>query len=200
MFFVQQQIFPDLPHLELPWTSPSNDWNKAFVWIKTYSPKDAVFALDANYITMAGEDSLNFRGISERSALPDYSKDGGIASIAPDLTAQWIDGQNIQTNLNHESDAQRLARLRASSVDWIVLSRATLTHFDCPYINATVQVCRVPSPGFFALAIHPVSSEPMVGPSLHWAVPRSPSVSFRIAGNTSTIGYPKEQREKLTLE
>ena len=72
---------------------------QAFLWIRGNTPKDALFALDADYINAPGEDAQSFRAIAERSALPDYSKDGGEASIAPDLTAAWSIGQAAQRGL-----------------------------------------------------------------------------------------------------
>ena len=42
-------------------------------------------ALDAQYITKPGEDAQGFRAIAERSALPDYSKDGGVVTNKPEL-------------------------------------------------------------------------------------------------------------------
>ena len=81
-----------------------NLWVQAFVWIRGNTPKDALFALDADYINAAGEDAQCFRAIAERSALPDYSKDGGEASIAPELADAWAIGQAAQQRL---SDAER---------------------------------------------------------------------------------------------
>ncbi len=103
--------------------------------------------MDDMYITSAGEDSQNFRAIAERSALPDYSKDGGIASIAPRLSAEWMRGEAAQKDLDDATDAQRMAKLRASSVDWVVLPKGTPTAFDCAYANTAAKVCRLPGPG-----------------------------------------------------
>ncbi len=93
MLFVQMRTFPDSAHIEFPWESPGsfspgsassgNGWEQGFVWIRNHTPNDAVSALDADYITAAGEDAQNFSAIAERSALPDYAKDGGIATMAP---------------------------------------------------------------------------------------------------------------------
>jgi hypothetical protein len=63
MAWVQSQTFPHSAHLELPWMAARNGWEQAFVWVREHTPKDAVVALDANYITAAGEDSQNFRAI-----------------------------------------------------------------------------------------------------------------------------------------
>ena len=84
MICAERTTFPASRHLELPgalvWKSSGskgNAWEQAFVWISRNTPKNAMFALDAEYITKPGEDAQGFRAIAERSVLPDYSKDGG---------------------------------------------------------------------------------------------------------------------------
>lgn len=144
MLFVQLMTFPKSAHIEFPWAAPANEWEQGFVWIRDHTPEDSVIALDANYITEAGEDAQNFRAIAERSAIPDYSKDGGLAAIAPDLTADWIKGEALQQGLNGATDAQRIAALRVASARWVVLSRAASTQLDCPYSNNSMKVCRLP--------------------------------------------------------
>lgn len=144
MFSVQLLTFPDSRHIEAPWTTPHNPWEQAFVWVRTHTPRNAVFALDANYITATGEDAQNFKAIAERSALPDYAKDGGIASIAPDLTDEWTSAVAAELNLNREDDADRLRHLRGTGADWIVLPHNSSTRFPCVYANAAVKVCRLP--------------------------------------------------------
>ena len=145
MLFVQLSAFANSSHLEFPWVPPSNGWEQAFTWIKIHAPVNAVFALDAEYITAPGEDSQNFRAIAERSVIPDYSKDGGIASIAPDLTADWLDGESAQKGLDRASDVDRLRALHAFPVQWVVLSSAAVTAFPCDYVNRAAKVCRVPT-------------------------------------------------------
>ena len=144
IWFVQTQTFPNSGHVELPWKAPVNGWEQGFQWVRDHTPRDARFALDANYITAAGEDAQNFRAIAERSEVPDYAKDGGLASIAPDLTAAWIEGQSVQTGLNSAVTASVLARLRADGVDWIVVEPTTSTVFPCAFMNGSVKVCRLP--------------------------------------------------------
>ena len=144
MGFVQMQTFPNSAHIELPWSAPANQWEQGFAWVRNNTPENSVFALDANYISDSGEDAQNFRAIAERSALPDYSKDGGVASIAPDLTNQWIAGEQFQGGLNRTTDAQRIAKLRGSSAQWVVLSQSASTQLFCPYRNSSMKVCRIP--------------------------------------------------------
>ncbi|MDW5266627.1 MULTISPECIES: hypothetical protein [Acidobacteriaceae] len=144
MFSSERLTFPNSAHLEMPWTAPDNQWEQAFVWIRQNTPKTALFALDPHYITSAGEDAQCFRALAERSALPDYSKDGGEVSVTPELASAWEIGEIAQSRINSESDAQRMAALKPVGVDWIVLEEEAKTGFDCPYANSTVKVCRLP--------------------------------------------------------
>ncbi len=145
MLAAERHQFSNSNHLELPWSAPRNPWVKAFLWIRDNTPNDALFALDADYINAPGEDAQCFRAIAERSSLPDYSKDGGEASIAPELTGAWSVGQQAQRGLNAPSstDVLRLAALTPLGVSWILLDTPTATRFDCPYQSAAVKVCRL---------------------------------------------------------
>jgi hypothetical protein len=105
-----------------------NEWEQAFACIRTHTPTNAALALDADYINAPREDSQNFRAIAERSQVPDYSKDGRM-SIAPDVTADWIEGESVQTGLDRATDADRLRALRPLSVHWVVLSGSAATAF-----------------------------------------------------------------------
>ncbi|HEX4156049.1 MAG TPA: hypothetical protein VHY48_10585 [Acidobacteriaceae bacterium] len=145
MFAVQRSEFPSSHHLELPWRAPANPWSQAFAWSRTHTSPNALFALDAHYITLPGEDSQTFRATSERSVLPDFSKDGGEAAITPALADTWAAGVAAQLNLNEEPDAQRFAALTPYRVDWIVLLSNSTTSLRCPYDNGTVKVCRLAS-------------------------------------------------------
>jgi hypothetical protein len=144
MYYVQLQTFPDSAHIEFPRSAPVNHWEQGFLWIRDHTPANAIFALDAHYIFSAGEDTQNFTAIAERAALPDYAKDGGIASIVPSLAAEWQQAQAIQNHLNDLTDAERLQRLQPTPVNWIVLSQNAKTGFACPYANDAMKVCRLP--------------------------------------------------------
>ena len=140
--------FPNSAHIELPLPEPTrqpeNQWEQAFVWGRNNTPVDAVFALDAHYVSLPGEDAQTFRAIAERSALADYSKDGGETAITPDLTSAWLIGQAAQTGLNIATDASRIAALRPLGVGWIILPSASRTSFVCDYANRAVKVCHLP--------------------------------------------------------
>lgn len=143
MFFVQRQTFPASAHIELFQRQQQNEWAQAFTWIRGNTPKDALFALDADYITKPGEDAQSFRAIAERSALPDYSKDGGEASITPSLAEQWMVGQKLQERLSEQNDAEKVSELRPMGVQWVVLTKGASTGLVCPYVNSTVKVCQL---------------------------------------------------------
>jgi hypothetical protein len=143
MFYVQRQTFPASEHLEFPWLARQNPnpWVQAFLWARDNTPPDALFALDAKYVNEDGEDAQTFRPIALRSALPDFSKDGGEAAITPSLASQWLQGADAQTNLSTETDAVRDARLLPLGVTWMVLHAAALTAHECPYNNGIIKVC-----------------------------------------------------------
>ena len=146
MFTAGRTAFPNSNHLELPGIAPHNHWTQAFLWIRDNTPKDALFALDADYINAPGEDAQCFRAIAQRSALPDYSKDGGEASIAPELTAEWVRGQAAQQSLSapSTSDERRVAALQPLGVTWLVLQASATTSLACPFANSAVKLCRLP--------------------------------------------------------
>jgi hypothetical protein len=143
MFAVQRNTFPASRHLELPDLAPRNPWSQAFLWARANTPPEALFALDAKYVNEPGEDAQTFRATALRSALPDFSKDGGEAAITPALAAQWQPAATAQINLSTEPDALRDPRLLPLGVTWIVLHSSAPTAHPCPYDNGTIKVCRL---------------------------------------------------------
>jgi hypothetical protein len=149
MVAAERATYPASAHFETTGVAsratPGNPWVQAFLWIRTNTPKDALFALDPDYISQPGEDAQGFRALAERSALPDYSKDGGEASIAPALTGAWTLGQQAQAglSLSATTDAERRRTLQPLGVDWVILSGASITSLPCPYRSAGLQVCRL---------------------------------------------------------
>lgn len=142
-FSINRASFPDSPHIEWPWRTNPNPWVQAFLWARDRTPQDALFALDAKYVNQRGEDAQTFRAISERSALPDFSKDGGEAAISPTLAQAWQQGAEAQRNLSSLNDAERDRRLLPLGVTWMVLRADAITSHLCPYRNATVKVCQL---------------------------------------------------------
>ena len=141
---MQRGLYPHSGHWELPWRPPVNEYAQAFVWARDHTPQDALFALDANYTTAAGEDVQHFRAIALRSSLPDASKDGGIASVVPKLASAWRAASAAQVGLALATDSERLARVRPLGATWMVLPSAASTRLDCPYRNDAAKVCRLP--------------------------------------------------------
>ncbi len=141
---MQRALYPHSAHIELPWTVPANGYEQSFVWARDHTPQDALFAIDSSYTTAHGEDAQVFRAVALRSSLPDAAKDGGIASVMPQLAAHWQAAAVAQTGLAVATDDERLARVRPLGATWIVLPSAAQTHFDCPYTNPAAKVCRLP--------------------------------------------------------
>jgi hypothetical protein len=141
MFFVQRQTYPASQHLELPNRTATNPWSQAFLWARANTPTSALFALDSNYITTDGEDGQTFRATTQRSMLPDFSKDGGEAAVRPSLAAEWYAGQAVQKDLSTLTDTERRQRLQPLGVTWLILHADAKTTAHCPYQNAVVKVC-----------------------------------------------------------
>lgn len=147
LFSMQRTLYASSQHIEWPFVEPINPWEKAFLWIRRNTPEDAFFAMDAHYISLPGEDAQSFRALAQRSSLPDYSKDGGVASVFVSLASEWKAGENAQENLNNASDAERITKLKPTGATWIILPESTTTNFNCPYMNMAVKVkvCKLPN-------------------------------------------------------
>ncbi len=145
MFSVQLSLYPALKHLEWPWARSHNPWAQAFLWIRHNTPQDAYFAVDPYYQQMPKEDTLGFRAMAERSVLPDWSKDGGVAAIDPALAQQWWNQVTQTKDFSHWNDQQRIETLAPYGVNWIVLPASAPTRFACPYQNSAVRVCHLPA-------------------------------------------------------
>ena len=157
MFYAQRQMYPSTAHLELPGRAPSNDWLRAFAWIRQSTPRqetpsqntptDALFALDPYYMQQPGEDFHGFRALAERSVLADMVKDPGMVARVPTLAERWQREVNATKNWQNFQPAD-FARLKTTfGVTWVVLAKSTAasqsaTDLICPYQNQTVKVCR----------------------------------------------------------
>jgi hypothetical protein len=147
MLTTQRHEFPESPHIELPWKmqQSQNPWVRAFLWCRHNTPQNALFALDANYITTPGEDAQAFRAIAQRGALPDFSKDGGEAAITPHLADEWAAGVTAQLNLDHQIASQLRQHLAPYGVDWVILPTDSPAALNCPYENNLLRVCKLHS-------------------------------------------------------
>jgi hypothetical protein len=145
MFLAQRALFPDDAHVELPGMAPRNPWAQAFLWVRKNTPVDAVFALNPEYMRIAGEDHVGFRCLAERSRLADDGKDNGVVSMFPPLAEKWWSQVKDQTPWEN-FQPQDFLRLKSKyGVGWIVVQRqAAVDGFDCAYPNNVVRVCRLP--------------------------------------------------------
>jgi hypothetical protein len=144
MFLTQRSLFPASAQVEWPGVAPRNPWAQAFVWIRQNTPINAVFALDPEYMHIAGEDEIGFRCLAERSRLADGVKDNGVVSMFPPLAEEWwaqLQAQTPWKNLQSE-DFSRLKNNYGAS--WVVVQQPGISGLDCVYQNRAVQVCRIP--------------------------------------------------------
>jgi hypothetical protein len=144
MFFVARQTYPNSPQVEWPSASSPNAWVNTLLWIRENTPQNAVFAVDSRYFQEAGVDVHGFRAVSERSALADYYKDGGVVSLFPGLAEEWKQMSNATYGLNH-FQAQDFARLQGEypAVSWTVVHGPAPKNMNCPYQKQGYAVCRL---------------------------------------------------------
>jgi hypothetical protein len=143
MYTGQRLTYPSSDPIEWPGATPRNLWQQAFLWIRSNTPENAVFAMDADYIESDGEDAQGFRATAERSSIADWYKDGGVASVFPAAQEKWWREVQMTEKLNQASDAERSARLLPLGAGWILLPSQAATNLPCPYENKEVRVCRL---------------------------------------------------------
>lgn len=145
MFFVGRATYPNSQQVELPSGSSPNAWVNTLLWIRHNTPEDAVFAVDSHYLHQDGVDSHGFRAVSERSALADYYKDSGAASLFPRLAPEWKQMSDATTGLNGFTPAD-FQRLKQSypEVSWTVIRGGAPAGLGCPYQHQGYSVCRIP--------------------------------------------------------
>jgi hypothetical protein len=144
MFFAQRCLFAAGAHIEWPGVAPRNPWAQAFVWIRENTPTTAIFALDPNYMHIAGEDETGFRCLAERSHLADSVKDNGAVSMFPGLATEWWAEVQAQTPWK-DFRIEDMRRLKKQyGVGWVVLQQPGVPGLDCAFQNSAVRVCRIP--------------------------------------------------------
>jgi hypothetical protein len=143
MWFLQVSSFPASPHVEWPGVRSDNTWFSAFLWVREHTPKDAVFALDPDYMLRPGEDMHGFRAIAERSQLADRVKDSGAALLFPQLADEWKRQTEAASGWEkfQLGDFQRLAA--QYPVTWILTKSPGPGGANCPFQNRGVAVCRI---------------------------------------------------------
>lgn len=145
MCYAQLELFPTDRHVEWPGATPTNPWVQAFVWIRQNTPKQAIFALDPNYMALPGENYQGFRATARRSRLADAKKDWSAAVLFPGLPLadDCLAQVKAAKGWKHFGAAD-FARLKETyGVTWAVLEHGQDALADCPYRNGTVKVCRV---------------------------------------------------------
>lgn len=143
MWYTQRQLFPATPHIEWPGAKPSNDWVRAFLWIRENTPRDAYFALDPNYMALPGEDQHGFRAIAERSRLADTVKDSGAVTMFPALAETWRQQVRALEGWGEFQMADFYRLKQRFRVDWVVLQAPGVAGLSCPYQNQALLVCRL---------------------------------------------------------
>jgi hypothetical protein len=149
MFFVAQRTYPFSPHIELPWLkTSSNPWIDTLLWVRHNTPPDAVFAVDSRYFKEQCVDVHGFRAISERAALADYFKDGGVAAMFPRLAVEWKQMSDATDGLDHFSAQDFILLSRQYPVTWTVIHGPAPLGMNCPYQQRGYAVCTIPgAPG-----------------------------------------------------
>jgi hypothetical protein len=145
MFYVAHETYPNSPRIEFPAQTSSNAWIDTLLWVRNNTPQNAVFAVDSRYFMDAGTDVHGFRAISERSALADYFKDGGVVSLFPSLADEWKQMSNATYGLNN-FQAQDFRRLKSeyAAVSWTVVHGSAPAGMECPYHQRGYAVCQIP--------------------------------------------------------
>ena len=144
MFALDVATYPASPHIERPGVRYRGEWISSFLWIRDHTPKDAIFALDPEYLLKPGVDLHGFRAIAERSMLADQEKDSGAASVFPEVAEHWKEQSAAQSDWAHVS-ADRLQSLRSRyGVSWVLIENSPpISGLVCPYRNGELQVCRI---------------------------------------------------------
>ena len=145
MFWVSRATYPNTQQIELPSNTSKNPWVNTLLWIRSNTPRDAVFAVDSGYFVDTPMDLHGFRAISERSALADYVKDGGVVTLFPELAYEWKKMSDSTHGLNHFSIAEfQSLRQKYPEVSWTVVHGAAPSELNCPYKKDGFSVCWMP--------------------------------------------------------
>jgi len=142
MFAAQRLSWTGSNHIEWPGAEPANPYQQAFLWIRDYTPRNAVFAFDPRLVYLPEEDEQGFRAIAERDHLAD-DKDAGIVAVIPRLADRWALQRNAELNIDHMTDSERIAALAPLGATWLLLPPSAKTAFPCPWRNGVIQVCRM---------------------------------------------------------
>jgi len=143
MFWAQHDSFRTSDHLEWPGRSARNPWAKAFLWSAANTPRDAVFAIEPDYMKLHGEESYGARGLGMRSLLAEDEKDPGAATVFPGLAPLWQEQVHAQRGIER-FDGEQFHQLHVRyGVSWVVLPATARVPLGCVYRNEAAEVCRV---------------------------------------------------------
>jgi len=149
MYLGQRSLFPASAQVEWPGVTSRNPWAQAFVWIRQNTPTDAVFALDPEYMHIAGEDEIGFRCLAQRSRLADAVKDNGVVSMFPPLAEEWwaqVQAQTQWRSFRTEDFLRLKSKYGVSWVvveSWVVVQQPAVAGLDCAYSHGGISVCRI---------------------------------------------------------
>jgi hypothetical protein len=143
MVLVQESTFPASERVEWPGSNNGNTWISAFLWIRSHTPKEALFAVEPDYMVRPGEDAHGFRAMAERSVLADYVKDSGAVSLFPRLATEWENQVGAERGLDHFAPADFERLVKRYPVTWILTTRPGPKGMMCPYENQDLTVCRM---------------------------------------------------------
>lgn len=141
--YAQRMRYPDTRNLEMPWDKPSSDWLRAFAWVKANTPRNAVFALDPEYLTLPGDDYHSFRALAERSSLVDDLKDAAEVTQVANLAPTWLLQHQDEDGWKNWTGSNFAQLARETPVRWVLVSPREGATLECPYRNASVWVCRI---------------------------------------------------------
>ncbi len=144
MFMAQRALFPASAQVEWPGAAPKNPWAQAFVWIRQNTPVNATFAIDPEYMEVAGEDEIGFRCLAQSSRLADQVKDNGVVSMFPPLAEEWWAQVQAQTPWKNFRTEDFLRLKNKYGASWVVVQQPGVEGLDCGYQNSAVRVCRIP--------------------------------------------------------
>lgn len=143
MLYVQLDSFRYSDHIEWPGQAVKNPWARAFLWSEANTPKDAIFAIDPDYMTLHEEDGYGVRALAQRSLLAENKKDPGEATVFPDLAPLWQEQVAAQRGIEH-FDREQFHQLRTQNgATWTVLPATAIVPLECPYRNEAAEVCKV---------------------------------------------------------
>ncbi len=146
MFMAQRSLFPASAQVEWPGVAPKNPWAQAFVWIRENTPVDAVFALDPEYMHIAGEDEIGFRCLAQRSRLADASQGqrrgehvpaAGRGMVGAGAGADSVEESSVQQDFS--AIEKHIRRELGGGCNSLAVAG-----LDCAYQNSAVRVCRIP--------------------------------------------------------